>query len=174
MGTGNVTALASSTQSYISSLSIDVTVLVVIFVLMFIYGLRYGKYSIVSLILSSYVAFVLFANFPFRESVSLDFGMLLNKFNIAETLFIIVIILLVHMVTKDIIDEDYSSRKIRRWVDVGVLSLSFSIFFMTILYMTDVAIKPEIGTLFDLIFTNAKYFFWLLVLPFVGIFIATR
>lgn len=170
-----ITNIIEIVKDYLSTLPFEVVVVGIIFALVFIYGLRAGRYKVVSLTLSGYVALILFLWFPFHEKFALDFGLLFDKFIISDMLLLTATMIVVHLLIGEIAEEEYSSRKVRKFVNIGLLSLGFSILFMTSIYLTDSAVlSVDVVSSLDSLFGAVKYQFWLLVTPLIIIFITTR
>lgn len=171
----NITDIVGTTQNFFMTLSMEVIVIAVLFALVFIYGLRAGKYKVVSLTLSTYVALILYLWFPYHHVLALDFGMLFDKFIISNVLLLVAAMILVHLLVGEICEEEYSTRRIRKLINLGLLSLGFSSVFMVSVYLTGNAVPSEgVVSSLDALFGAAKYQFWLLLSPLVIIFITTR
>ena len=148
---------------FIKYFSGDVVFLITIFVILFAFGLYFGKGSLVSLILSFYPANLLFNTFPFISKTLIfhdDKLLLLNKI----VIFFIFLIPIAIIVDRYISPKS-SSRGIPDTFKIAGLALALTILVVIFSYSTvnyDLLqnFSPKIDLLFS---TPARLFYWNLV-----------
>lgn len=175
MGAENITTIADNARSYLMTLSIDTVIFLVLFGIIFLLGLRIGKYGLIRLILSTYVALILFINFPYHSSIPWDFGTLLDKFDIVNSIVLLLMIGVVNSVIRNITESDFELGGMQRWITTGILSFSLTILFLASLYITGIAtLIYGMESPLNLVFTTPLYLFSTLIIPLVGIYLTIR
>lgn len=173
METDSITTIVDNARSYLTSVSIDTIIVAGLSAIVFLYGTRAGKYNLISLILSTYIALILFTYFPYFEYLKWDFGTFLQKFDITKALMLLIVIGIVHKFLAQITESDFEEND-KKLSDIIILSASFAITLLSVFYITEIVTVSGASAFLDNIFTNQLYLFWTLVIPIIGIFITTR
>ena len=158
----------------VASMSLDTIILVVIFVILFGYGLKYGKRKIISLILSFYISIPIVFSFPYLQKISF-FGETEKAILYSQIGLFILIIIFINIAIDMVIIWELSSRGLRKLFEMGALALASGGLLVAISYHT-----VKINTLYDFaspidgLFASTTMFFWWLVIPLVAIFFTVR
>ncbi len=155
------------------AITTDVIIIFVVFILLSLYGLRFGKSYIISLLISLYLGILSFLSFPYLEEATL-----LKSSEVQITLSHIVIfligVIIIHTILLRIIYVEYSHKKFFKYIEVGLLSgattaLFFAFLYHTIPFATIYNFGDSINNLF-----SSQYFFWWLVVPMIALLITSR
>lgn len=165
--------LAQSALAYAAATSVELALLLGIFLMVLVFGFTYGKYRLAALIISAYTALALFLLFPYVDLIPWSPGLLFGKLSILPTVVFLIFVGLVYFALLPFIDAEYSRRQMRKWLEAGVLSLSVVVIFTASIYyagITQNATAPQ--SLLDFLFLPPQYLFWWLLVPLIGLFIA--
>jgi|TARA_Y100000310_G_scaffold345555_1_gene466522 hypothetical protein len=174
MLTSTTVGFVGSAFDYATSFSVDFFIILALFALLVGYSFRYGKARIISLILSLYLALLIFIHFPYGEIIQNTVKGQLSLFAVNSVIFFIILIVS-YIVLNRLIRVEFSSRDTRRWSDTILLSafatvllLAFSYHVLPIVSIHD--FEPRV----DLLFERAEYFFWWLLIPLAGLLFTVR
>lgn len=153
--------------AYARSFSVDAFVLVGLVVVLFFFGLRYDKGSIIALILSLYVALLAYIHFPFKEQILLfganDFQILVSN-AILFSLFTIIIYTIINRVFY----AEFPSRSGRRFTQAFLLALAGTALLIAFSYhVLPITSVYDFGASVDALFAPSSLFFWWLIAPLV-------
>ena len=161
----NLAATTEAVTSTVTNTSIDVIVALALAGLFFAYGLYAGKPRLIAVMLAMYPAALLYELFPFWSSLPEGGGVRLIAF--------ILFILVCTFFLRTSIRGNFSSGRIRRWVEAGVLSLLTSVLFFI---AADGVVSAEFPIAFTLPFISysilAKFSGFLL--PIVMLFVFNK
>jgi len=171
---GTTTDLFENTWSTVTSLSIDFFILLAIFLFFILYAFYFGKERIITFILSLYVAAFLFPIFPYIESVLIftdsPLQVVLSKVSI-----FVAFALVANIIIGRFTFSEFSRNTFYGWFETFLLSFSATalllVFSYHILPITEVY---DFNPYLDIIFEPAKYLFWWLALPFIGLILTSK
>jgi len=167
-----LSTLAQSAYAYAAATSIELLLVGGVFLLILVYGLTYGKYRLSTLLISSYVGLALFSLFPYLDSIPWDPGLLFNKVTVMPVAVFTILTVFMYVTLVPIIDTEFSRRKLRKWYEAVVLSLSITIVFTTSVYHIGISqnmVAPQ--SLLDSLFLPTYFLFWWFILPLIGLYI---
>ncbi len=168
-------SVTSTTENFIADLSIDVIVIAALIAFFFFLGLRSGKTKLIGIVFSTYIAGLLLIAFPFRSSITFDFGLLFSKYNIVDLGILIILIAIIQIILDYVLELEFEGFSLKKTFDSLILSASTALSFLAVAYMTNVVRNPDTNTSFlDATFLNEQYLFALLLIPLVGVFIVSR
>jgi hypothetical protein len=131
----------------------DIFVLVSIFVVMFLYGLYFGKNSLVSLILAYYPAVFLFQTFPFVEKLTVLKGdklLMLNKVGI----FLLFLIPISIIINRYIFAESSLTKTAHSFRIAGLALVSLALVLLFSYTVVDLSIFYNFSSTIDGLFAN--------------------
>jgi hypothetical protein len=168
---------ASSTESTLETvmnLSFDTIILIVIFLVFFIYGLKFGKRKIISLTLSLYASVPIVYFFPYLQSISF-FGDTEKAMLYSQIGLFILVIILINVVLSEIISWELHNRGLRKFIENGFLAFASSGLLIAISYhIINISDLYDFVGLVDTLFASTTLFFWWLVAPLIVLFFTTR
>jgi len=116
-----VSNYATKVTDLTSVFSYDLAVIAVAAILLFIFALRYGKESILSLIFSLYVGLLVFLHFPYMEQF-LFFKESATQLLLSKALIFLVFVVISYVILNRVVYSDYSPGVPGRWFEAGLLS----------------------------------------------------
>lgn len=165
--------LAQGALAYAASTSIELMLFGGVFLLVLVYGLTYGKYRLSTLLIASYVGLAFFLLFPYMNSIPWNPGLLFDKITILPVAIFAVLVASIYFILLPSIDSEFSRRKLRKWFEAGVLSISIAIVFTASVY--HIGIVQNVDTpqsLLDLLFLPTQYIFWWFLIPLIGFYLS--
>lgn len=165
--------MPESIQPLLGTLTADIIGIFVVFVALIFYNIRYGKGRSIALILSLYVALLLFTRFPFLAEIISEGGdattLLLQKAGV-----FIGFVILAHIILRRLVFAEFPMDKFKRFLQSSLLALAALALLLAFSYhvlpVTDVvAFSDPVRTLF----ADSQFFFWWLVGPLVLLFFTT-
>lgn len=170
-----IASMVSNTKEFLSSLSFDVLVLIVLTALFVGVGLKSGKTRLINVVFSIYLATLLLLYFPFKGLITYDLGLLFGKYDIVELILLLVVVGAVQIVVGYVLELEFGGRAVKNTISNVILSLSASVALLSSIYITGVVKVTDSGISFlDSFYTTEQYIFALLILPLVGVFIVAR
>ncbi len=173
--------IASTVSSYgkeatavASDLSVVTMVAIAMAVALFAFALRYGKSSIVSLILAFYIAILAFTHFPYTKSFSFFFKS--DTQILAFNIFVFAVFVIVAYITVErVVWTEYPRQKILRLFDAIILAFSATTLSLAFAYNVLPATSfSEFPVSIKLLFDSPVFFFWWLIFPIVSILLFTK
>lgn len=164
--------LAQSAYTYAATTSIELMLLGGVFLLVLACGLAYGKYRLSTLLIASYMGLALFSLFPYIDAIPWDGGLLFNKISILPVAVFAILVFSTYLILVSVIDCQFSRRKLKKWFEAGILSLSITIILTASVY--HIGISQNIVTsqsLLDYLFLPANFLFWWFLVPLIGLYI---
>ncbi|MDP6387666.1 MAG: hypothetical protein QGG63_00040 [Candidatus Pacebacteria bacterium] len=154
------------TLGSVTSMSLDTIILITIFVAFFVYGLRYGKGRIISLILSFYISIPIIFSFPYIEKLSFAYSQI--------AVFLLIIVFL-NIVISRFVYEEFPSRGLRRLIEAGLLSVSAGGLLLALSYhIIPITALHDFAAPIDALFTSTTTFFWWLIIPLAVLLFTVR
>ena len=170
-----IAGAASSTKEFLTTLSFDVLVLAALGALFFILGFSGGKTRLINIVFSIYLATLLMMFFPFKDLISIDFGLLFGKYDIVAGGLLLIVVSAVQIVVGYVLELEFGGKTVRNTINSIILSFSSAIALLSSFYITKVVVVTDSSISFlDAFYTNEQYLFALLILPLVGVFIVAR
>ncbi len=166
--------LFQSTLAFVSTYTVDVVVVGILFLLLSWFALRYGKGRIIALILALYVALLTFTYFPyqgwFRFLGEGERQVLLSKGGI----FLLMVVIVTLVLSRSISGE-FPFWGIMRTLEVSLLSGSATLLLLSFWYQ----VLPfsglyTFGAPIASLFGASQLFFWWLLIPLGVIFALSR
>ncbi|HJL55689.1 MAG TPA: hypothetical protein QGF60_00575, partial [Candidatus Paceibacterota bacterium] len=117
----------------IASLSLDTIILAIVFVVLFAYGLKYGKRRIISLLISFYISIPIILFFPYLEKI-LFFGETIDMMLYSQIILFLLIVVLINIIIDRVISWELGERGIRKLIEIGVLAFVSGGLLMAISY----------------------------------------
>jgi len=164
--------LAQSAYAYAAATSIELLLFGGVFLLLLVYGLTYGKYRLSALLIAAYVGLVLFSLFPYLDLIPWNPEPLFNKITVLPVAVFAMLVIFTHFTLSPVIDRQFSRRKLRKWFEAGVLSLSITIVFTASVYHVGISQNVVIAqSLLDSLFLPVQYIFWWFLVPLIGLYV---
>lgn len=168
--------LASSTDalSAVTNMSLDTVILITIFVVLLVYGLRYGKYRMISLVLSFYIVIPIISFFPYLQNLSI-LGESANATLYSQIGVFLLIVIFLNIILSRFICEEFPSRGMRRFFEAGLLSISSGGLLLAISYhIIPITALYDFAAPVDSLFASAAMFFWWLIIPLAVLLFTVR
>jgi hypothetical protein len=178
LGTSTIaTSLVESTKTgfdAVLNLSVDIIAALVIFAVLFLFGLQSGKRRLVALILSFYLALPLFVAFPYTERV-IDAAGIEKTGSVAALVYLALAVVIYGLLLGRLTTVEPAMSKARKWLEIGILSaitvpFLFALGFHSIPVSSEYAFSSQVTGIFE----PVALFFWWLLLPLVGLFLLAR
>jgi hypothetical protein len=168
---------ASSTDltlANIANMSIDTIILIIIFFILFVYGIKFGKRKIISLMLSLYASIPIVYFFPYLQEISF-FGDTDKAVLYSQIGLFVLVIVLINVVLSRIVSFELYHRGLRRLIENGFLALASGGLLIAISYhIIKISELYDFAGPIDVIFASSTLFFWWTVAPIIVIFFTTR
>ncbi|MBT3282548.1 hypothetical protein HON59_00875 [bacterium] len=162
------------TLETVMNLSLDTIILIVIFLVFFIYGLKFGKRRIISLMLSLYASVPVVFFFPYLQSISF-FGETEKAILYSQIGLFILVIILINVLLTGIVSFELYHRGLRKLIENGFLALASGGLLVAISYhIINISDLYDFAGIVDTLFASTTLFFWWLVAPLIVIFFTTR
>jgi len=162
------------TVENIANLSIDTIILLIIFFIFFIYGMRFGKRRIISLMLSLYASIPIVFFFPYIQKIAF-FGETDKAVLYSQIGLFILLVVLINIVLNKIVSFELYHRGLRKLIENGFLALASGGLLIAISYhIINISELYDFAGPIDAIFASTVLLFWWLVAPLVVIFFTTR
>ena len=117
----------------ITSLPLDTTVLAIVFLVLFIYSMKYGKRAIISLIFSLYISIPIISFFPYSESISF-LGDTTKALVYSQIILFILVVILTNITIKRVISWELYQRGLRKLTENIFLAIVSGGFLIAIFY----------------------------------------
>ncbi|MBX4210628.1 hypothetical protein KW783_01510 [Candidatus Parcubacteria bacterium] len=153
--------------------TLDLSVIGVVFLVSLIYCIRYGRSSLVALVLAFYPAILLFETFPYIRKVTLvsDAG---SGIVINNLIIFLVFLSASFIAVRRVIGHDYS-QGYKRYFESIILSLAATILVVTVTYhVVPIGKLYNFSAAFDVFFAGTAAYFWSLLIPLILIFIQRK
>jgi hypothetical protein len=158
----------------ITNLSLDTIILIVVFLVFFIYGLKFGKRSIISLLLSLYASIPMVLFFPYLEKISF-FGDTGKAMLYSQIGLFILVIIFINVVLGRVVSFELYNRGLRKLIENGLLALASGGLLVAISYhIIKISELYDFAGPIDALFSSTTLFFWWLLVPLAIIFFTTR
>ena len=173
VGIDKATSTASEIFGFATSLSVDVVIIIAVFVSLFGFAVVYGKRRIMTFIMSLYLTYGLFIVFPYANKLTgfvseETFSPLTLGVSVFSVLFFVIYIIL-----NDIICAEFTTEGVRRWVEAGTLSaVATALIFAFSYHVLPIEEIYNFGDQIDVLFSSEQSFFWWLAVPLLGIFLS--
>jgi len=159
-------------DSLSGAITTDVSIILVVFAILFFFSTRYGKSNSVSLLISLYIGILAFLSFPFLEEATL-----LKSSEVQVTISHIAVFLIgvyiIHTIVRRIIFTEYSGKK-SKYIEAGIISGAATMLIFAFAYHTiPLATLYDFGDSIDNLFSS-QYFFWWLMAPLAGLLLVSR
>lgn len=168
---------ASSTDGAISTftnLSLDTIILATVFLAFFIFGLKFGKRNIISLLLSLYVSIPIMLFFPYLQKISF-LGETNKTVLYSQIGLFVLIVIFINIVLSRLMSFELYNRGLRRLIENGIIALASSGLLITISYhIINVSELYDFAGQIDAVFASTTMLFWWMIAPLVVIFFTTR
>lgn len=157
----------------VTSLPIDLLIIIVVFLVLFGVTTKYGKRNMMSVIISLYLAYALFIVFPYADRLSEIINEEILSPLMAGSIVFFVLFIIIYLIASRIICAEFTTRGARRWLEAGILSAVTTTLLLAFSYhILPIEEIYDFGEQIDILFASEQYFFWWLVVPFLGIFIS--
>lgn len=157
-----------------TSLSLDTIILATVFLVFFIYSLKFGKRGIVSLIFSLYISIPIISFFPYLQKITF-LGDNVKADIYSQIGLFILLVVLINSIVGRIIDWDIDNGGFKKLIENGALSIAAGGLLIAISYhIVPITALHDFGNLIDSIFASGTLFFWWLAAPLIIIFFTTR
>lgn len=158
----------------VANMSLDMIILIAIFVALVVYGLRYGKYRMISLMLSFYIVIPIISSFPYLKSFSF-FGESTNAATYSQIAVFLLIVVFLNVILSRFVCEEFPSRGLRRLIEAGVLSISSGGLLLALSYhIIPITALYDFAAPIDAIFASTTMFFWWLIIPLAALLFTVR
>lgn len=168
---------ASTTDSAVgnvANLSLDTIILIIIFFVFFIYSIKFGKRSIILLILSFYISIPLISFFPYFDKISF-FGDTEKALLYSQIGLFVIIIFISSIILDRIVNIEVYYGGFRKLIESIFLGVASGGLLIAVSYhILNISILYDFGNYVDYIFASQTLFFWWLIAPFIVIFLTTR
>lgn len=152
---------------YARSFSVDAIVVITLVAALFFFGLRYGKGSIIALVLSLYVALLSYIHFPFKEQFLL-FGVDEFRVFISNIVLFGLFTIIIYSVIRRVFYAEFPTRSRRRFTQAFLLSLGGTALLIAFSYhVLPITTVYDFGASIDALFAPSSFFFWWLIAPLV-------
>ena len=163
-----------STTETIATSSLDTIILIVVFLVLLIYGMKFGKRRIISLILSFYISIPIINFFPYSESISF-FGDTEKAVLYSQIGFFALVIVFINIILERVVILEIYSSGARKLIENIFLALAGSGLLISISYhIISISELHDFAEQIDLVFASSVLFFWWLMVPLVVIFFTAR
>lgn len=158
----------------VTNMSLDTIILITIFVVFLVYGLRYGKYRMISLVISFYIVIPIISFFPYLNTLSF-LGESVNAITYSQIGVFLLIVIFLNVILSRFICEEFPSRGLRRLVEAGLLSASSGGLLLAIAYhIIPITALHDFAGPIDALFASATMFFWWLIIPLAVLLFTVR
>jgi hypothetical protein len=173
MGTSTSGLLASVWES-VTSISLDILIVLVSFALLVLYTFYFGKGRIIVLILALYVSALLYVFFPYLDSISF-FSDLPTSVAWSKMLIFAGFVVVSALVMGRLIGAEFSISTLYGWFETLLLSSLAVVLLLVLSYhLLPVSEIYDFGAYLDKLFEPVEYLFWWLVLPLLGLILVSR
>lgn len=163
----------NATES-IANLSLDTIILIIIFSVFFVYSIKFGKRSIILLILSFYISIPLISFFPYFDKISF-FGSTEKALLYSQIGLFIIIIFILNIILDRIVNIEFYYGGFRKLIESIFLgAVSGGLLVAVSYHIVNISVLYNFGNYIDYIFASQTILFWWLIMPFVVIFLTTR
>lgn len=163
---------ASDLYGYVTSFSSDVIIIITVSLILFWFATHYGKRTMITLMVSLYTTYALFAVFPYEDYVQSIAGESFHPLVLSLGVFLVLFAVL-SLVMHRVVCAEYTSSGVRRWFEAAVLSTATTAFLLALSYhVFPIEEIYDFGAPIDALFAGGELFFWWLIVPFFGIFIS--
>ncbi|PIT96756.1 hypothetical protein COT82_01380 [Candidatus Campbellbacteria bacterium CG10_big_fil_rev_8_21_14_0_10_35_52] len=163
----NLLISSKDTLNSVTNLPLDTIILIAVFIVLFAYGLHYGKYKIISLILSLYVAIPVFSYFPYTQIFSF-FAESEKAILYSQIVFFLIIVVFFNIIIGKFMVEEFSASGFKRFIDDGFLAAAGGGLLLMISYhIIPITLIYDFAAPIDILFLPATMLFWWLVIPFI-------
>lgn len=140
--------------------------LIVVFDLFLIIGIISGRQTLINIITSLYLAFLLFVQFPYKDSI--------GEGSLPKLAFLLVLTVLMYLLIKRVMPDQFEEGKLEGVGKKILLSFGATIL-VTIfaIHSLGLGVYLTFGSPAEAIFTPAHLFFWWLVAPLTFLFIVS-
>jgi hypothetical protein len=160
--------------SAVTSLSTDILVLIALTLLFFAGTLYFGKRRAVAAILSLYVAFNIYINFAYINSVTF-LNTTGDQITISHLIIFGLITLLCFYIISSYIGTDFSFSKSHRLISALLLSVSITILLLLVAYyLIPIFRLYNFSPQIDSLFRGGTALFWWLMAPLAALLITSR
>lgn len=160
-------------NSLSGAITTDIIIIFVVFFLLFLYSIRFGKSKSTSLLISLYIGILAFLSLPYIEEVTL-LKSSEAQVTISHIAVFIIGVFIIHTAISRVIYIEYPNRRYLKYIEIGLLSGAITGLFFAFLYNTiPFATIYDFGNFIDNLFSS-QYFFWWLIAPIVVLFITSR
>lgn len=180
-----VGALFSGAFGFINKLtgiSLDVLVLVGIFIVLAVCGFYFGKNKLVAFVLAFYPSIFLFQHFPYVDNFTF-WRANAEQVNLSHALIFAVFFILCNFLLVKLVHADFGFSKTRRLLEVVILSIS-AVILIVIFCQHIVPIKLFYGSAgvrglggggeVAALFSSKNGLFWWFLAPIIGVFVTNR
>jgi len=155
------------------AITTDIIIIFVVFFLLFIFSIRYGKSNSVSFLISLYIGILTFLSFPYLKEATLLKSSEVQV-TISHIAVFIILVFIIHSIVRRVIFTEYSNTKLVKYIQVGLLSAASTTLLFAFAYHTiPLATLYDFGDSIDNLFSS-QYFFWWLVVPIVALLLVSR
>lgn len=168
------TNLLHTSIAFILTYTIDVVIVGVLFFALYWFTLRYGKGRGISLILSLYVALLLFTHFPYRDWFHF-LGTAQKQILFAEgSIFLCMVVLVTYIVSK-LIAAEFPLWGLARTFEAALIALGAAILILSFWYqLLPLSNLYAFGRPIQELFAPSELFFWWLLVPLGGFLLMGR
>lgn len=162
------------TTESITNISIDTIILITIFFVFFIYGLKFGKRNIISLILSLYASIPVIFFFPYLQNIAF-FGDTERAVLYSQIGLFVLVIIFINVILNSIVNFEFYHSGLRKLIEnIALAFVSGGLLVAISYHIIKVSELYDFAGHIDSIFASSNLFFWWLVAPLIVIFFTTR
>lgn len=155
------------------AITTDIIIIAIVFISLFLFGVRYGKSSSTSLLLSLYVGILTFLSFPYLEEATFLKSSEV-QITISHIALFFVLVFMIHSVIRRFIFTEYSGKRVLKYGETVILSgVSTALLFAFAYHTIPLTTLYNFGDSIDGLFSS-QYFFWWLVAPMAGLLLVSR
>lgn len=161
----------NSTFTSAYALLSGVLALVILTAVLLVFGLRGGRSALISLILSFYAGYAIYAVFPFKDAILSAGGTPLIRTILSIGIFVVASILPFVLIRR-ITSGGFGSLSFIPNLILAFLAAAFLLAIGYHLFSLS-SVYPLSGTL-DAAFSPSQFFFWWFIAPLIGLFLFAR
>jgi hypothetical protein len=169
----NISTVTDTAIGYVTALSTEVAVVILLTAVLFFYGIRNGLRPLVTLLLAELIAYPLYLIFPYSDHFAFDF-ILFSTLQTVPLLTYLVLVLFAYFSVNSFVETDYHERGLSRLMVTFLVSIAIVGNLLIVVYAISSGGELTIITYLDKIFSNATYIFWWMIASLGVLFYASR
>jgi len=150
----DATTLTQGALGYVASLSIEISIAIVAFLVIVGFGLQVGKNGLVTLLLSIFVSSFIVSILPFDIATILKLGIWFNRIDGPTFIIFLFITLITYVIIWNVIEVNVARTRFQTLLEVSFLSLVIIIVATVGLVTSGSIDKIESGSIIAFLFTS--------------------